>query len=81
MNKQQILEKGAHCARNTLRERLMLSKLNNPFIVNLWGSLQDEQNLYLVDFSYFFCSSLFLFNEFLIIHPPSRSPSLPRSWT
>jgi hypothetical protein len=93
MNKQQILEKGAHCARNTVRERLMLSKLNNPFIVNLWGALQDDQNLYLVSTvsSLFrqplFVSSNVVFSSLLPFLPfpslslPLSPLSLHRSWT
>ena len=48
MSKAQILGKGERTVISTIREREMLAKLHHPFIVNVWGSVQDDQNLYLV---------------------------------
>ena len=55
MSKVQILKKGDSCVRSVLRERVLLSDLQNPFIVNMWGAIQDDRNLYLVCFLFFCC--------------------------
>ena len=46
MSKAKIIDK--HSVRNILRERKILSKLKNPFIVNIVFAFQDYENLYLV---------------------------------
>eukprot|EP00008_Paramoeba_atlantica_P002731 CAMPEP_0201481676 /NCGR_PEP_ID=MMETSP0151_2-20130828/5941_1 /ASSEMBLY_ACC=CAM_ASM_000257 /TAXON_ID=200890 /ORGANISM="Paramoeba atlantica, Strain 621/1 / CCAP 1560/9" /LENGTH=376 /DNA_ID=CAMNT_0047863999 /DNA_START=221 /DNA_END=1351 /DNA_ORIENTATION=+ len=48
LSKVQILRKGDKCVAGTIRERVILAKLSDPFIVNLWGAIQDNRNLYLI---------------------------------
>jgi serine/threonine protein kinase len=52
MSKIQMLKKGAKTIEGGLREREILSELNHPMIVNLWGSIQDEHHLFLVPLSF-----------------------------
>ena len=46
MNKSKIIDQNSE--RNMLQERFFLSKMNNPFIVNMICSFQDKDNIYLV---------------------------------
>ena len=46
MNKGRIIKKNA--VDNVLQEAEMMNKMNHPFIVNLWFSFQDEEDLFLV---------------------------------
>ena len=46
MSKVKIIRKNS--IKNVLNEKKLLSKLNNPFIVNMKFSFQDSDNLYLV---------------------------------
>jgi serine/threonine kinase 32/serum/glucocorticoid-regulated kinase 2 len=46
MTKARVLAKKS--LNSVLIEREILSKLNNPFIVNMVGAFQDRENLYLV---------------------------------
>ena len=46
MTKVKIIDDNSE--RNILQERLFLSKMNNPFLVNMLCSFQDKDNLYLV---------------------------------
>ena len=46
MNKVQIIEKRA--VDNVFREIHILKALDHPFIVNLWFSFQDEEDIFLV---------------------------------
>ncbi|XP_065560825.1 serine/threonine-protein kinase 32B-like isoform X2 [Artemia franciscana] len=46
MNKEQCLNKGA--IRNVVREVEILSKLDHPFLVNLWFSFQDAEDMFMV---------------------------------
>ena len=46
MSKAKIIDEDSE--RNILQERLFLSKMNSPFIVNMLCSFQDKDNLYLV---------------------------------
>ena len=46
MAKTRIIDQNSE--RNILQERLFLSKMNNPFLVNMLCSFQDRDNLYLV---------------------------------
>lgn len=46
MNKTNIITKKA--ARDVLRELKILSSLDHPFLVRLWFSFQDEEDLFLV---------------------------------
>ena len=46
MNKVKIIDENSE--RNILQERLFLSKMYNPFIVNMLCSFQDKDNIYLV---------------------------------
>ena len=46
MSKIKIITK--HCQENVKRERNILTKLNNPFIVNMYFAFQDSLNLYLI---------------------------------
>ena len=60
MSKVKIIDK--NCEKSIKREREILSKLNHPFIVNMYCAFQDYENLYLVmdlltggDLRYHFC--------------------------
>ncbi|GFY44466.1 hypothetical protein TNIN_149991 [Trichonephila inaurata madagascariensis] len=46
MNKSQCIEKDAF--RNVLREIEILSSLEHPFLVNLWFTFQDEEDMFMV---------------------------------
>ena len=46
MLKAKIISK--HCEKSIINERKLLSKLNHPFIINLYYAFQDNENLYLV---------------------------------
>ena len=46
MNKSKIIDQNSE--RNMLQERFFLSKMKNPFIVNMLCSFQDKENIYLV---------------------------------
>ena len=46
MSKAKIIDQNSE--RSILQERLFLSKMNNPFLVNMLCSFQDKDNLYLV---------------------------------
>ncbi|GFX54107.1 hypothetical protein TNCV_2337431 [Trichonephila clavipes] len=46
MNKSQCIEKDAF--RNVLREIEILSTLEHPFLVNLWFTFQDEEDMFMV---------------------------------
>jgi len=46
MTKAKIIDDNSE--RNILQERLFLSKMNSPFLVNMLCSFQDQDNLYLV---------------------------------
>ena len=46
MSKLKIIEKKSENSINYERE--ILSKLNNPFIINMYYAFQDSDNLYLV---------------------------------
>ncbi|XP_031350155.1 serine/threonine-protein kinase 32B isoform X2 [Photinus pyralis] len=46
MNKHQCLERDA--LKNVLREVEILTKLEHPFLVNIWFSFQDEEDLFMV---------------------------------
>ncbi|XP_067314270.1 serine/threonine-protein kinase 32B-like isoform X2 [Pseudorasbora parva] len=46
VNKQQCIERDE--ARNVLRELQVMRRLQHPFLVNLWFSFQDEEDLFMV---------------------------------
>ncbi|XP_022909626.2 serine/threonine-protein kinase 32A isoform X1 [Onthophagus taurus] len=46
MNKHQCMERDA--LKNVLREVEILTKLDHPFLVNIWFSFQDEEDLFMV---------------------------------
>ena len=46
MNKPLIIKKEA--VRNVIREMEMLRVLQHPFIVNLWFTFQDEEDMFMV---------------------------------
>ncbi|GLV34253.1 uncharacterized protein CBL_00184 [Carabus blaptoides fortunei] len=46
MNKHQCMERDA--LKNVLREVEILTRLEHPFLVNLWFSFQDEEDLFMV---------------------------------
>ena len=46
MNKKKIIDK--KCEKSINNERIFLSKLNHPFLVNMHFAFQDKDNLYLV---------------------------------
>ena len=46
MSKLKIISK--KCEKSVINERKILSKLNHPFIINLYYAFQDTENLYLV---------------------------------
>ncbi|KFM59660.1 Serine/threonine-protein kinase 32C, partial [Stegodyphus mimosarum] len=46
MNKRQCVEKGAF--KNVLREIEILADLEHPFLVNLWFTFQDEEDMFMV---------------------------------
>ncbi|XP_017772121.1 PREDICTED: serine/threonine-protein kinase 32B-like, partial [Nicrophorus vespilloides] len=46
MNKNQCIERDA--LKNVLREVEILTRLEHPFLVNIWFSFQDEEDLFMV---------------------------------
>ncbi|XP_016403211.1 serine/threonine-protein kinase 32B-like [Sinocyclocheilus rhinocerous] len=46
MNKQKCIERDE--VRNVLRELQVMQHLQHPFLVNLWFSFQDEEDLFMV---------------------------------
>ncbi|KAJ3626659.1 hypothetical protein MTP99_017139 [Tenebrio molitor] len=46
MNKHQCMERDA--LKNVLREVEILTRLEHPFLVNIWFSFQDEEDLFMV---------------------------------
>ena len=46
MNKVQIIKK--HAVENVFREIDLLQRLEHPFLVNLWFTFQDEEDIFLV---------------------------------
>lgn len=46
MNKNMCIEKGA--IRNVLQEMELLRRLDHPFLVNLWFTFQDQEDMFMV---------------------------------
>ena len=46
MNKIQIITK--HAVENVFREQELLSALEHPFLVNLWFTFQDAEDIFMV---------------------------------
>ena len=48
IDKGKLVLKGKATVRNALREKNLLSKYQHPFLVNLLGTIQDDDTLYMV---------------------------------